>query len=135
MELFTVIILDTHIWLWWVNQNTNLLKPTWLEHIEQAEQVGVSAMSLFEVAWLEQHNRIQLSCSRIEWFAKALSGSGVQLMPVSPEIADQAVSLHEHHSDPQDRIIIATAIIHDALLLSADGKFKLYNELNGKLIQ
>jgi PIN domain nuclease of toxin-antitoxin system len=130
-----VIILDTHVWLWWVNQDLNLLKPTWLEHIEQAEQVGVSAISLFEVAWLEQHNRIQLPCDRLTWFTKALSGSDIQLFPISPEIADQAVSLYEHHSDPQDRIIIATALIHNALLLSADGKFKLYTELSGKLIQ
>lgn len=130
-----MIILDTHVWLWWVNQDLNLLKPTWLEHIEQAEQVGVSAISLFEVAWLEQHNRIQLPCDRLTWFTKALSGSGIQLIPISPEIADQAVSLYEHHSDPQDRIIIATALIHNALLLSADGKFKLYTELSEKLIQ
>lgn len=130
-----MIILDTHVWLWWVNQDADLLKPKWVEHIEQADQVGVSAMSLFEVSWLEQHRRIQLSCPRLEWFDKALSGSGIILMPITPEIASQAVSLHEHHSDPQDRIIIATAIIHDALLLSADGKFPQYTELNGKLVQ
>jgi len=71
----------------------------------------------------------------VTWFTKALSGSGIQLVPISPEITDRAVSLYEHHSDPQDRIIIATVLIHNALLLSADGKFKLYTELSGKLIQ
>jgi PIN domain nuclease of toxin-antitoxin system len=40
-----MIILDTHIWLWWLNQSPKL-KTTWLEHIEQAKQVGVSAISL-----------------------------------------------------------------------------------------
>ncbi len=38
-----MIVLDTHVWLWWINQNPNL-KATWLEHIEQADQVGVSAI-------------------------------------------------------------------------------------------
>lgn len=47
-----MIILDTHIWLWWVNQDTELLKPLWMETIEQADKVGVSAISLFKVAWL-----------------------------------------------------------------------------------
>lgn len=129
-----MIVLDTHIWLWWFSQNPKL-KTIWLEHIEQANQVGVSAISLFEVSWLDRHNRIQLPCPRNEWFDKALVGSDIQLIPITPEIASQAVELPEHHSDPQDRIIIATALIHNALLLSADGKFKLYTELDDKLIQ
>jgi len=129
-----MIILETHIWLWWVNQSTKL-KTTWLEHIEQAEQVGVSAISLFEVSWLNRHNRIELPCPPHEWFDKALAGSDIQLIPLTPEIASQAVDLQQHHSDPQDRIIIATALIHNALLLSADNKFKFYTELEDKLIQ
>jgi PIN domain nuclease of toxin-antitoxin system len=129
-----MIVLDTHIWLWWINQ-TSKLKTLWLDHIEPAEQVSVSAISLFEVSWLSRHNRIELPCPRHEWFDKALAGSDVQLIPITPEIASQAVDLPEHHSDPQDRIIIATALIHKALLLSADSKFKLYTELEEKLIQ
>ena len=129
-----MIILDTHVWLWWVNQDSQM-KATWTECIEQADQVGVSAISLFEVSWLEQHKRIELSCSRLEWFDKALAGSHIQLIPVSPEVASKAVELPEHHSDPQDRIIIATALVCDAFLLSADGKFKLYTDIEEKLIK
>ena len=69
------------------------------------------------MSWLNRHNRIELPCPRQEWFDKALAGSDRQLIPVTPEIASQAVDLQEHHSDPQDRIIIATALIHNALLL------------------
>lgn len=129
-----MIILDTHVWLWWVNQDSQL-KATWLECIEEADQVGVSAISLFEVSWLERHKRIKLPCSRLEWFEKALTGSHIQLIPITSEVAGKAVDLTEHHSDPQDRIIIATALVHDALLLSADGKFKLYTEIKDKLIK
>ncbi len=129
-----MIVLDTHIWLWWINQHPKL-KAIWVEQIESADQVGVSAISLFEVSWLDQHERIQLSTPRNEWFDKALTGSDIALIPITPEIASQAVDLPEHHNDPQDRIIIATALIHNALLLSADGKFKFYTELEDKLIQ
>jgi len=129
-----MIVLDTHAWLWWINQSSELTQ-SWRVYIEEAEQVSVSAISLFEVAWLEQHGRIKLSCPRLEWFDKALSGSQIVLIPITPEIADCAVSLPEHHSDPQDRLIIATALIHNARLLSADGKFKLYTELGESLIQ
>ncbi|MDM8560937.1 hypothetical protein [Candidatus Parabeggiatoa sp. HSG14] len=60
MEFILIIVLDTHIWLWWINQ-TSKLKTIWLEHIEQAEQVSVSAISLFVVSWLHRHNRIELT--------------------------------------------------------------------------
>ena len=110
-----MIILDTHVWLWWVNQDSKL-KTTWQEHIEIADQVGISAISLFEVAWLEKHKRIELSCSLLEWFDKALKGSHIDIIPISPNLASRAVSLPEHHRDPQDRIIIATPLAHKAIL-------------------
>ena len=128
-----MIILDTHAWLWWINRDSKL-KTKWIEAIEQAENVGVSAISLFEVSWLEQHKRIGLPCPRLEWFDKALTGSQIQLIPIVPEIASQAVALPEHHSDPQDRIIIATALVHNASLISADKKFNLYERLRDKLV-
>lgn len=127
-----MVILDTHIWLWWINKDSNM-KSIWLDHIEQASSVGVSAISLFEVSWLEKHNRITLSIPLMEWFDKALNGSGIELIPITPEIAFQAANLTEHHSDPQDRIIISTSLVHNALLLSADGKFQLYSELKDRL--
>ncbi|NOQ34824.1 MAG: PIN domain-containing protein [Methylococcaceae bacterium] len=130
-----MIILDTHVWLWWVNQDKEHLKPSWQEKIEQADKIGVSAISLFEVAWLEEHERIKLPCSQNDWFEKALEGSGISLIPLTPQIASLAVALTEHHSDPQDRIIIATTLICKAEILTADKKFPLYKELEGKIIK
>jgi len=129
-----MIVLDTHVWLWWVNEDKHFLKPTWCEIIETSENVGVSAISCFEVAWLERHQRITLPCPRSEWFQKAIEGSGIGLLGVSPDIASRAVDLAEHHSDPQDRIIIATTLSFDGKLISADSKFPLYAELAGRLI-
>lgn len=129
-----MIILDTHVWLWWVQQESECLKPAWLERIATADSVGVSAISCFEVAWLVQHGRIELPLATDVWFDRALSGSGIDLCPVSPKIAIAAVQLPEHHRDPQDRLIIATALAHHAELISADQKFPLYRELDNRLI-
>ena len=57
-----------------------------------------------------------------------------QMIILTPIIAQVSVNLTEHHSDPQDRIIMATAISNKAQLISNDVKFKLYHELNGLLI-
>jgi PIN domain nuclease of toxin-antitoxin system len=129
-----MILLDTHVWLWWVNLDRTRLKSSWVRHIESSKRVGVSAISCFEVAWLVRHKRIVLPCLRGDWFDKALTGSGIELLPITPEIASIAVDLPEHHSDPQDRLIIATALAHDADLISADAKFPRYTELAGKLL-
>jgi PIN domain nuclease of toxin-antitoxin system len=129
-----MIVLDTHVWLWWVNGDVELLGDIRASQIQQCESVAVSAISCFEVAWLASHGRIELSCNQEEWFEKALLGSDITLLPITPKIACIATNLTEHHSDPQDRIIIATALAHNAKLMSSDKKFPLYIELADKLL-
>ena len=130
-----MIVLDTHIWLWWINQDQARLKPAWTARVDSAESVGISAISCFEIAWLTHHGRIELPILEEEWFEKALSGSGITLLPITPRIARMAVQLPEHHRDPQDRLIIATALAHNATLISVDDKFPLYVERTGHLLQ
>ncbi|AHK80067.1 hypothetical protein M911_13915 [Ectothiorhodospira haloalkaliphila] len=127
-------VLDTHVWLWWM-ANDQRLNPVWRDAIETDTSVGVSAISLFEVAWLVEHKRINLGLPLDQWFEQALDASEINLLPITPAIAERAVTLPEHHSDPQDRIIIATALVHQAHLLSADSKFKCYQELEGLLVR
>jgi PIN domain nuclease of toxin-antitoxin system len=110
------------------------LKQTWRDVIEDASEVGVSAIPCFEVAWLVCHERIELPCTLEEWFAGAIEGSGIRLLPITPLVARLAAELPEHHRDPQDRLIIATAIANDARLISADGRFRDYQALQGRLI-
>jgi len=74
-----VIILDTHIWLWWLMGDVRL-KSEWQQCIERSERVGVSAASCIEVAWLAQFGRITLPCASDEWMNKAIVDSGIELM-------------------------------------------------------
>jgi len=68
-----MIVLDTHIWLWWINGDQVRLQSAWTERIERAEPVGVSAISCFEVACVAYHGRTGLPCAEEEWFEKALA--------------------------------------------------------------
>jgi len=129
-----MIVMDTHIWLWWVTGNLDLLGLKRVQLLEQPKPLAVSAISCFEVAWLDHHQRIILPQNKAEWFTKALAGSDILLLPIIPKIAEIAVELPEHHRDPHDRLIIATAIFHDAYLMSADQKFLQYLEIREKLI-
>lgn len=116
-----MIVLDTHIWHWWVNKIPNKLSTEIINLIEETEKVGISSISCFEMAWLVKHGRIELGMTFQEWFSKEKEYTQIDILPVTDDIAIQTVNLTEHHKDPQDRIIIATALLHNAKLLSFDG--------------
>ena len=51
-----------------------------------------------------------------------LSARNYQVIGVSPEIADLSVNLDARiNGDPADRLIVATSLIKQALLITADG--------------
>jgi PIN domain nuclease of toxin-antitoxin system len=129
-----VIVLDTHIWFWWINLEHHRMPPTMLAEIESAPRVGVSPVSCFELALAHRRGRLELPLSVREWFALALAGSDVELLPLTPAIAARAVGLSDIHRDPFDRIIIATALEMDTRLASVEGRFVNYTDLVGRLI-
>ncbi|MBI2377849.1 MAG: type II toxin-antitoxin system VapC family toxin [Deltaproteobacteria bacterium] len=127
-------LLDTHVWLWWVNQDRQRLRSSWLPHLSGPGPLFVSAISCFEAAWLINSKRVVIGRASNEWFELALAGSGISVAPVTESIARLSADLPHHHKDPQDRMIIATAIINDAKILSADERFAAYKELEGRLV-
>lgn len=125
------LLLDTHIWLWWINQNKEL--P--LQHqnlIAQTKNVYVSAVSCWELTMLHQRQKIELAEPLQDWLHIALRD--ITCLPLNETIAVQSALFEFHHRDPADRFIIATALAHDCRLMSFDNKFVLYPELNNKLI-
>lgn len=123
-----MIVLDTHIWVWWVHDDPQLThrQKSWIqEHEEQG--LGVSVISCWEVAKLVEYNRLILSCPVAEWFDQALAYPGMQLLPLTPRIAVESTQLPgTFHRDPADQIIVATARVYDCPLLTADEKIRHY---------
>ena len=123
-----MIVLDTHIWVWWVHGSEEL-STRQARNIESQENdvIGVSAISLWEIAKLVERRRLELSCPLKEWFDKALSYPGVRLLQLTPEIAIESTRLPgEFHRDPADQIIVATARLYDCYLLTSDDKILKY---------
>lgn len=129
------LLLDTHILLWYVNE-PDLLSDKIKQAIDTYDKVYVSAISCFEINWLVRHNRVVLpnGLNYTAWITRIQELTDVEFLNITPEIASLSVELFEHHKDPWDRLIIATALIHDCHLASVDTKFPLYQELNNKLI-
>ncbi len=129
-----MIVLDTHIWFWWVNGEHARLSASLLESLATVTRVGISPVSCFELALAARRGRLQLPVEPAVWVEQALEPSGIELLPLDAAIALRAVGLPEHHRDPFDRMIIATALELDAQLASVDSAFSAYEELSGRVI-
>jgi PIN domain nuclease of toxin-antitoxin system len=127
-----MVILDTHALYWWINRTPGKLGQQQLDVIETAESLAMSVMTCWEMAWLVKHGRIELNLPVTEWLDQ-VEKYGVDVIPVTRSIVQRAVSLPEHHKDPVDRIIIATAIELQARLVSVDSRFPEYQEVTGLL--
>lgn len=127
-----MILLDTHIWVWWVNESKEL--STDHQQIiasQQAEGLGVSIISCWEVAKLVELGRLQLTLPVEKWLAAALQYPGIQLFDLTPRIAVESTQLPgTFHRDPADQIIVATARVHGLALLTADGKIRDYPHID-----
>ena len=125
-----MIVLDTHIWVWWVNDSPRLTEQhkQWIQDY-QAQGLGISVISCWEVAKLVEKNRLVLSILVEEWLETALAYPGVQLLNLTVPIVVQSTQLTGFHNDPADQIIVATAKVYDCLLLTADGKILNYADV------
>lgn len=122
-----MILLDTHIWVWWVSQDSSLTqRQQQLIRAEQASGLGVSIISCWEGAKLVEVGRLQLTIPVSDWLAQALAQPGVQLLDLTPVIVESTQSPWTFHRDPADQFIVATARVHDLPLLTADGRILDY---------
>ena len=129
-----MIILDTHIWVWWV-ENLTQLRPSQIfavlaEENDDGGVIGICATTLWEVAMLVQRGRLQLSADLTDWFENAMAYPRVRIIGMTPAIAIQSTHLPgnaqlprgEQIRDPSDQIIVATAMVNNCPLVTSDGK-------------
>ena len=132
-----MILLDTHVVVWWANGDRLRLSATVLaaidQEIESAGQPGgspgllVSAISCWEVAMLVNRGRLALSLDVQRWLALLASHPAVRLLALDPAVAVAATRLPEPcHADPADRFLVAQARELGIPLLSADSKIRSY---------
>jgi PIN domain nuclease of toxin-antitoxin system len=128
-----LLLLDTHCWLWAQLGLIQKLSRTALEAIRSAESEGnlrVSEISIWELAMLEQRGRVALPMNVRTWVDQALSKPGIAVAQLTPEIMIESVHLPgEMHGDPADRMLVATARVQGATLLSKDEQLIRYSRL------
>lgn len=116
-------LLDTHILVYWVAVQSRL-SVAQLEILRQAtpsEPLWVSDISLWEIATLHSLGRIRLHLPLRDWLEAATAPPLVQRLGITPAVAAAVATLPDSfHRDPGDRIIVASAQLLGATLLSHD---------------
>jgi PIN domain nuclease of toxin-antitoxin system len=124
-----LLLLDTHVWLW-LNAGSPDLSTETRETINGAAAAGtlrIAAISLWEVALLASRGRIVLGKSIGLWLEEALADPGPDIDPLSPQIAVESYALPDvFHRDPADRLIVATARVANATLMTRDRRILDY---------
>ncbi len=124
-----LLLLDTHVWIWFMLANAELA-VTGRHVINRAAASGllrITAISHWEAALLASRGRLALGRPLAQWITEAVSAPGLSIEPLLPQIAVEACSLPEaFHRDPADRLIVATARVANATLMTRDQRILDY---------
>jgi PIN domain nuclease of toxin-antitoxin system len=115
------MLLDTNA-LVWLELGDERLGPRSRDLIDEAfaqEELAVSAITFCEVAALAVRGKLQLGVPVMLW-RRGLLDRGLQEWPVDGDIAVRAAELRGFHKDPGDRLIVATALVAGATLVTSD---------------
>lgn len=122
-----MIILDTHIWLWWLLGDGNLTKKerSSLDQKAMKHELSVSWVSIWETEMLERKGRIELNPDFSTWISSATNPQIAQILPADIDLVVAQRQLPESfHGDPADRLITATSILSGYPLATHDGRIK-----------
>jgi PIN domain nuclease of toxin-antitoxin system len=116
-----ILLLDTQALVWIVQDSPSLGRRARraCDAALAAAELAIPTVSFFEIGGLLKRARIKSPLSVRDWRARILS-LGVREVPLSAEIAMRASDLENLPGDPFDRLIVGTALVEQATLLTSD---------------
>jgi PIN domain nuclease of toxin-antitoxin system len=114
------LLLDTHIWVWSVLEPRRLSARVARELSNPANQLWLSAVSVWELQLLVRKKRIELGEETEPWVRKALDLLQLYEAPLTIEVALEVSALNVTHGDPADHFLVATARVFGLTLVTSD---------------
>lgn len=121
------ILLDTHVFLWFVDANPRLSEAARVLIEAEDSQPFLSMASLWEIAIKISLGKLQLGQPYESFVPQQLALNGIGILNISLEHVAAITSLAFHHRDPFDRLIAVQSKIEKMTLVSADPSFDAYD--------
>lgn len=119
------LLLDTHIYLWWLQDSPKLSKQA-REQIVAASEVYVSSASIWEASIKIGIGKLEME---VDVLVSEIEKSGFQELPITAKHGAAVMRLPDIHRDPFDRMLVAQAVSEPLRLLTADSILGKYSEL------
>jgi PIN domain nuclease of toxin-antitoxin system len=119
------ILLDTHLYLWWLSDHPSLSQEARIR-IAEADHIYISSASIWELAIKASLGKIVIDVD--ECVARISLEHFIEL-PVRARHAAAVRELPLHHNDPFDRLLVAQAICEPFRLLTHDVQLAPYSDL------
>ncbi len=121
------LLLDTHVWLWWLTDPGRLSRAAHAALSDPDNQLFLSPASTWEIVVKAAAGRLELTGGAAPLLEEAIVTSGVHPLPIEHSHALQVAGLPPHHRDPFDRMLIAQAQTERLALVTADRQLAAYD--------
>jgi PIN domain nuclease of toxin-antitoxin system len=120
------LLIDTHTLIWAADDPTRLSGLATAALQDPANDLLLSAATVWELAIKIGQGRLTLSLPYRQWMEKAITDLELSILPITVEYAERQAGLPAHHKDPFDRLIIAQALVEGIAVAGADPAFDAY---------
>jgi PIN domain nuclease of toxin-antitoxin system len=120
------LLLDTHIFLWYVSGNPRLSSEIMDEISDSSNTVYVSVVSVWEAVIKHSLGKLPLPAGPSEYLPRRREAHGFSSLSVDEGAMTHLARLPSIHGDPFDRLLIAQALQHGLTLVTADEQLRAY---------
>ena len=117
------LLLDTHIFLWWVSDWDRIAETTRNAIADPENEVFVSAVTGWEIGVKKAKGHLVAPDN----LAAVVTGKHLTHLPLTFDHAERATTLPSHHRDPFDRMLIAQAQAEGLIIVTRDSRIPLYD--------
>lgn len=119
-------LIDTHVFLWWINDDSRLSSSARTLLGKSTTIVRFSVVSAWEMAIKAGLGRLRVPADLGGFVARQLAVNRFDVLPILLPHALRVADLPPHHRDPFDRMLVAQAIVENLSLISADSGLDIY---------
>ena len=122
----TNLLLDTHVFLWWVSDAPDLSAAARLAVRDPETKCLLSLASCWEIAIKQSLGKLRLPAPPDRFIPEQMAVNRFQALDIEFRHVARVAELPFHHRDPFDRLLIAQALEGDLALVSSDSAFDAY---------